>query len=382
MQIKHRNLFRITRFILLKLPAIFKFLSKFRQPQKRLLIIKTDAIGDYILFRNFIEIIKNAEAFKDYQIDLLGNKLWQDIALKYDAGFIGQFFFIEPDDLYEAPLQTLRLGLLLFKNNYQTVLQPTFARTFITDSVAAFTAAKQIIGFDGDAERINPKYKAKTDKFYTQRLIVPQNICFEFDRSKFFFETVLKQPVNLNSPYINIEKAERAGIIVFPGAGVSKRSLEPEKFLALIKLIITQTSHPVYLAGGSGETETGNYLAENLPARSVYNLIGKTSLTQLIDLIGNASLVISNESSAIHIASATKTKSVCILGGGHFGRFAPYPHTMENTPLCIFEQMACYHCNWNCLFNTPESEPFPCVSAISVQKVWQAVERLLPEGTV
>jgi ADP-heptose:LPS heptosyltransferase len=352
--------------------------AKFRTNQKRLLIIKTDAIGDYILFRNYIEIVKNSEKFKNYQIDLLGNALWKDIAIQYDNSFIRDFFFITPDDLYEAPLKTFKLGWCLFKNSYQTVLQPTFARTFITDGLAALTAAKQIIGFEGDTERINIKYKIKTDHFYTQRLQLPEGCDFEFHRSRFFFENVLNQPLSIKGPHIAIENSGRHGVIIFPGAGVLKRSWEAEKFLALIGLIKQHTTQPVYLAGGTAELEVGEYLTGNLPAESVDNLIGKTSLVRLIELIGNAALVIANETSAVHIAAATQTNAICVLGGGHFGRFAPYPDGLLNKPLCVLEKMECYHCNWDCRFQTKAGEPYPCISNISLEKVWQATLQLLP----
>ena len=59
MDIQNRNLFRFTRFVLLKLPAFFRFLAKFRKTKKRLLLIKTDAIGDYILFRESLNDVPN-----------------------------------------------------------------------------------------------------------------------------------------------------------------------------------------------------------------------------------------------------------------------------------------------------------------------------------
>jgi ADP-heptose:LPS heptosyltransferase len=378
MNIKNRNLFRITRFILLKIPGLFKISAKFRSPQERLLIIKTDAIGDYILFRNFIEIVRQSAVFKDYKIDLLGNKLWQELALHYDSPFIDEFLFVSPDDLYESPLSTINLGWRLYKKKYHAVLQPAFARTFINDALAGFTAAQQIIGFAGNTERINLKYKVKTDKFYTEMVSLPAGIDFEFERSRIFFERVLKQPVAINDPFIPRENNIRQGIVIFPGAGVLKRGWEAEKFLELIKLIKRHTSAPVYLAGGPAEIPIGDYLTAMLPPDSVDNLIGKTSLLQLVDLIGKVDLVVANETSAVHIAAATQTKAVCIMGGGHFGRFAPYPGHLTNKPLCIFEEMDCYNCNWDCKFKTAENMPYPCISGISLDKVWQTVVQLLP----
>jgi ADP-heptose:LPS heptosyltransferase len=374
---QNRNLFRLTRFILLRLPLLFKFFVKGRKPKKRLLIIKSDAIGDYILFRNFIELISRSEQYKDYEFDLVCNALCKDIALTYDADFVDEFFFIKPDDLYHAPLQTFRLGWKLFRKNYLVVLQPTYARTFITDGLAGLAAAKQTIGFEGDTERIAAKYKAKTDKYYTERLLLPQSVYFEFDRTRFFFESFLKQVAELYGPFIPINTTDKNGVVIFPGAGMVKRSWEPGKFLELIKLVSAQTPQTIYLAGGPTEIGIGKYLEENLPDGSVVNLINKTSLPELIELIGSASFIVSNETSAIHIAAATQTTAVCILGGGHFGRFAPYPEYMLSKPICVYYKMDCYYCNWNCKFITAEDEPYPCVSNVSLDAVWQLVQPLL-----
>lgn len=378
MKLKNRNLFRITRFLLLKLPDLLKFLAKFRVGRPRLLIIKTDAIGDYILFRNFIEIISGSETFRGYDIDLLGNKIWQDIALKYDGKFVDDFIFVSnPDDLYYSPIQVFKLSIKLFRQNYQTVLQPAFSRTFMNDGLAGFTAAENIIGFEGDTERIDARYKSKTDKFYTELFSLPQNMAFEFDRSKFFVGQVLKQPVDIDHPFIDIENKNREGIIIFPGAGVAKRRWQAEKFLGLIKLILEQSAAQISIAGSADDTETGNYLMERLPAGRVNNLIGKTPLTVLIELIGNAALIIGNETSALHIAAAVKTASICVLGGGHFGRFAPYPFSSEVSPVCLYEKMECYNCNWNCIYKTEEGHPFPCVVAVTLEKVWADVQLYL-----
>jgi len=336
-----------------------------------------DAIGDYILSRNFIEVIKRSKEFSDYQIDIIGNELWQEIALMYDSDFADDFYFTKPDELYESPLRVWKLGLKLFKNNYEIVLQPSFSRTLIGDGLAGFAAAKRSIAFESDTERIYAKYKVKTDKFYTELLPCPSEKCFEFERSKYFFETVLEQPIEMAKPFLDVKHRDKSGIVIFPGAGVFKRSWEPTNFIELINLLLTNTSHRLWIAGGSAEEETGKVIMESLQTEKVVNLTGKTSLVQLIELIANASLLISNETSAIHIAAAVKTQSVCILGGGHFGRFAPYRPEMEFAPLCVYEKMECYGCNWNCKFKIADGEPFPCISSVKVADVFEAAQQLL-----
>src|ERR1700679_3460796 len=108
MHISNRNLFRVSRFLILNLPRLFALPSKFRASKKRMLIIKTDAIGDYILFRNFIEVVKNSVCYEGYEINLLGNRIWQDIALKYDSQYVDNFIFINSEALYEPPVKIFK----------------------------------------------------------------------------------------------------------------------------------------------------------------------------------------------------------------------------------------------------------------------------------
>lgn len=377
MEIKDRNSFRLTRFIIFRISAIFKFFALFRSSKKRLLIIKTDAIGDFVLFHNFIEILKRSEKYGEYEVDLLGNVLCRDVALTYDATFISEFFFTRQYALYELPWETLKLGWKLFKRKYEVILQPSSTRLLITDGLAALTAAPIIVGFISDTEGIQQKYKLRTDKFYSQLLPLPPEIYFEFDRNRYFFEQVLDEKLTINGPHIQTKERHRNGIVIFPGAGSVKRGWEKEKFLDLTERILAKTSQPIYITGGTGETAIAKYLVDHLPGTDIINLTAKTSLPELIEIIGSANLLISNETSAIHIAAATKTPAVCILGGGHFERFAPYPTHMDYGPLCVYERMNCFNCNWNCIYQTPENAPNPCVSIITLEQVWNAVELMI-----
>jgi ADP-heptose:LPS heptosyltransferase len=216
---QNRNLFRLSRFILLKLPYLFRFLGMLRPaPGKRLLIVKADAIGDYILFRNFIAEVKTSPKYKDYQIDLLGNKAWESLAMAYDSRYLSGSYFISPNGIAYQPGALLKLGWALFKRNYAVVLNPSSTRTFIPDGLAGLTAAKQIIGFESDFEGMPAKYKTRTDKFYTAKLALPAGIYHEFHRNNFYFEQVLEQPISLSKPALPVQQQPRSGIIIFPGA--------------------------------------------------------------------------------------------------------------------------------------------------------------------
>jgi ADP-heptose:LPS heptosyltransferase len=107
-------------------------------------------------------------------------------------------------------------------------------------------------------------------------------------------------------------------------------------------------------------------------------LSGKTTLQELAELIRGAEILISNETSAVHIAAAVGTNSVCILGGGHFGRFLPYPkHVKGARPIVADKYMPCFNCNWKCEWPHEPSGAVPCVTGVSIEQVL----RLIPKVT-
>jgi ADP-heptose:LPS heptosyltransferase len=102
-------------------------------------------------------------------------------------------------------------------------------------------------------------------------------------------------------------------------------------------------------------------------------LAGKTSLLDLVEVVRAATLVISNDSSPIHIAAGTVTPSVCILGGGHFGRFLPYTTECLNGPsakiTAVWHDMDCFGCSWKCKFKPEATQAVPCIATVSVDLV-------------
>ncbi|MBC8052884.1 MAG: glycosyltransferase family 9 protein [Sphingobacteriaceae bacterium] len=373
MAIKNRNKFRLTRFVIFKVSRIFKILSSIRTSERRLLVIKLDAIGDYVLFRNYLEVLTSANKYKGYKIDVLGNIQWKDIAVKFDSKHVSEFIFTDAENLYEKPIHTLKLGYKLFKKNYEVVLQPTYSRTLIANGLCGLAAAKESIAYNNPTEK--RKYKKRTDKFYTSLLTLPETIFHELERHLYFFKQVLDdESIQLKGPLFPVSKTESKGIVLFPGSSFHKRNWEKKRFLEIIKRLLLHTSEPIIIAGGPLETELASYLIDNLPEGSnVINKAGKLGLVDFISMVANSKLLITNETSAVHIAASCQTKSICILGGGHFNRFTPYPEAINYELSCVYYEMPCFNCDWVCKFITEPDDPFPCISNIDIENVWSEV---------
>ncbi|WP_374167011.1 glycosyltransferase family 9 protein [Arcticibacter sp. MXS-1] len=201
MYIKNRKKFRKVRFILLRLSKLLQLAARFRKPRRRILLVKIDAIGDYILFRNFLEVVKNSEKFKGYEIELLGNVSWKDLALEYDGNTVSQFYFIDEGSLYEKPKEVFQLGWKLFKRRYETVLQPTYSRTLMGNGLAGLAAGKTSVAYLSEHEH-HPKYKKQTDRLYTELLNLPDHSWHEYERNWYFFK---KATDNAEIPWVPLK---------------------------------------------------------------------------------------------------------------------------------------------------------------------------------
>jgi ADP-heptose:LPS heptosyltransferase len=299
--------------------------------KKKILITKLDAIGDYILFRNFLYEVRKSELFKNYKIYLLGNKAWRDIALKFDSPHIDKFIWINPSIIGRRRNLIRKIALILYLKilNFSILINPTHSRKKNTESFIKLIKAKKMVASEGDD--INSRSLGLINNLNLKYDIISptknyQN--FEFFRNLSFFEELLKK--KLNTKLVLDEKVVQGRnpeIIIFPGA-----SCEPKRWATLnfIKLINYLTfSFPqfkfIIMGGNDIVSISEKILDEVTQSDKLINLTGKTSLNGLIDRIKHSELLISNETSAIHIAAASNTTAICISNGERFGRFSPYP---------------------------------------------------------
>ena len=110
----------------------------------------------------------------------------------------------------------------------------------------------------------------------------------------------------------------------------------------------------------------------------VIDLIGKTSLEQLLDLINHAQLVVSNDTGPAHLSIALGAPTLVVIGGGHFGCFVPYPEEVRpDNARFVYYLMDCYHCFWNCPKRATKYDVFPCVKAVETDEVVRLSKELL-----
>ncbi|MEJ6981166.1 glycosyltransferase family 9 protein [Pedobacter sp. P351] len=337
-----------------------------------MLVVKLDAIGDYILFRNYLELLKRSEKYSSYDLELVGNSKWKDLAMEYDSQFVSKFFFIDPEKLYEKPLTIINFARRLFTRKYEVVIQSTYSRTLMGNAVCGFAAGKESVAYNSFGE-LDPKYKRKTDKFYSSLINLPVSLVHETELNHYFFERLLGSELSFAKPTVPVNKKKREGILIFPGSSTAKKNWEKDKFIEIINRILLNTNEQIIIGGGVLEVPIAEDIIRSNISPRIKNKAGATSLKDFVDLIASSCFVITNDTNAVHIAIAADTPVVAIVGGGHFKRFLPYPEYFASKPICIFSEMPCYNCNWSCDYITSDSEPFPCISNVGVEEVWSSV---------
>jgi len=328
-----RSLYDSFVFALIRLSAGSPKQKEFRP--KSMLIIRLDAIGDYVLFRNFLEIVRTSDRYRDYAITLLGNAVWRSLSEELDTEFVDTFIWLDrfrfvKDHAYRK--EKLReIGAA----GYEIALSPVYSRGFIfSDALVKLVNAGEKIGSEGCLSNMLRWQKKKGDAYYTRLIPARDGVLFEFDRNKEFFENFLRLRLDLPRPTIAPPKRNspfelpRRYAVIFIGASGKFRKWSVVSFAKIAEHLKDAYGYEIVLCGGPGDKEDAEEFARSFGSAYV-DLVGKTSLVDLLSVISGGSLMISNETSAPHLAVALGLREVFVIyNGDHFGRFTPYPGEM------------------------------------------------------
>lgn len=316
---------------------------KFGGKSNIVLFVRFDALGDYILFRNFVYDLKECEQYKNYKFYFLGNVSYKNLVENLDKDIYDKVYFIEPHFLFDVSFKKILLLLKIKLRRIDILINSVHSRTEETDSFIGDFGAKYLIGSEGDNTNfVNNDAYIKSSSKYNKLIPVLDKYHFEFERNRSFFSNLLnvKLDTKLKIAYNRLgEKHQKHKIGLVIGAGHSLRRWSPERFVELISLI--QLDYPNKYQFVLIGSENEKFIAEEIIRKvndnsSLCDLVGKLTLIDFVHLIGNLCLLISNETSAVHISAACETETICISNGNHFGRFNPYPTTVSNKITTIY----------------------------------------------
>lgn len=308
---------------------------------KTLAIVKLDVIGDYILFRNFIQEIKESERYKDFQITLIGNSVYKDLAIGLDQQFVSDFIFLNFKAMTRNVFYRIRTLKEICSEGYEVVLNPTFSREFnVTDCLVHALSANEKVASFGTLGNIPAWQKKISDHFYTKLIPVKDGIEFEFIRNKELVEHFLGETVKSKKPTCDIQENFKLNVakfvVLFPGASTSVRRWPVRNFAEIAKHCITEYDLDVVILGSKEDCDLAKEIQRETGSTRVHDLTGKTNLTETLQVIKKAKLMLSNETSGPHLAVMVDVPVIVIYNGNNFKRFIPYPKEMGAKHFPVF----------------------------------------------
>lgn len=134
--------------------------------------------------------------------------------------------------------------------------------------------------------------------------------------------------------------APREFVCVHPGARLYTRRW-PSEYFALVARKIARRGFRVVLTGSREEALLTRRIGRELPASSVVDLAGRTTLGALAALLRHARLLVSNDTGVSHVAAALRVPSVIVCCGADPRRFAPLDHALHEV---LHHPVACRPC--------------------------------------
>ncbi len=295
-------------------------LPSYQVQQKKLLIIRLDDIGDYLLFRNTLPAYKQSARWKDFHITLLGNEAWKEWFALWDQSTVDEAIWVNKKEYLQNDHYKQQLWLQLRQEGYEAVICPSFTRPILLDDLCRLaTGAATAIGFDNFTP--HKQWKETSDELYSE-LFQPEMVTHEFFINQQFAGWCCGVQLNLQRPFVFAAKKTtcQSYIACFMGASTKSRRWTKKRWIELVHLINQNYSLSTKIIGIADQKKEAIEIAAKTKAKAVTN----TSLTDVIDVVNNAALVIANDTMMAHLAVSCNVPLVIVSGGNNFTRFTVY----------------------------------------------------------
>ena len=354
---------------------LLDYIPPSKEGRQSLMLVRLDVIGDFILW------LDSAKAYRliypNKRIVLYANSSWAELAKHFN--YWDEVVSIDMVRLRADELYRIKTFFKIRRRGFSSAIQPTYSREYMGDMLMRASCATVRVGYDCDLSNIQLDQKKISDRWYTEMIRGSTAPVMELIRNAEFVRQLgdasFVSGVPEIAPLLDLPenlKFDLPYIVIFPGASWEPKMWSADKFAELIKNLKVEHGFDILLCGGGDEYDLCQKIIDDSTI-DAHNLAGVTKLQELVEVIRNASLVVANDTSAIHISAATQTDSVCVLGGGHFGRFLPYQiESVKNSkvPNIQIHKMDCYQCNWKCIHTNSSLETVPCIANISVEQVY------------
>lgn len=356
-------------------------------------LFRLDLIGDCTMFTSAAKALR--EFYKDRKMTVVCLNISKPIFEHlncFDEIITVDF---KPDNInYEKLGEVIDV---LSRRVFDILLQPQISKLPIVDIIVASLKVNKRITIETKVGNSPEGWVKMVECLYDVSIPYPRKKSSEFDFYATFVRGIVGEDFRLSKPVLGFSEQKFIKddyYVFFPAGSVKQKFWPPERFAKVADYVCRKTKLKCVILGAKSEKWVSELIYMNVHSSTepyIIDLCGKTSINDVIDIIGNSKLVVTNDTSGVHIACATNVPSVGIAGGWHFDRFLPYhiekTEPTDKLPLVAHTNMDCYFCDWywptvekrnpKCLENLKNEDLSICIKKVRTEQVIELVDKIL-----
>jgi len=231
--------------------------------------------------------------------------------------------------------------------------------SFSAAVMGAAIGSKKRIGYKSEFRQV----------LLTHSYCKPQNLhrVEEYIQLLGLFTRQKQNPVHV---YLNHNYHKKDHIVVNINSEASSRRLTVAKAVEIVSMLRNSVEYKIILIGATKEREFVESVFNHLKFQNnIENLAGKTSLSELVELLASAQLILSTDSGPAHLANALGTHTVVLFGAGKESNTAPYNKDLRN--IIRLGELSCEPCEKNiCIrYGTPQ-----CLERLDTARIIETIK--------
>jgi len=309
----------------------------------KVLIVRVDEIGDYMLWRPMIPELCKAERFNGLQFTLCGNSSWRSLYEQLDADTFDQTVWLDKTRFKQDLFYRYRFLQQIYKKGFSWVINPTYSRDKRNDdAIVKAAVAPDNFGMVANTENWRTYDNGYDKQLYQHCWPGPTTPLFELTRNRKFAEYVTEKNIETihwqipeaKLPALSIALPEKF-VVIFPGSR-SKHRIWPAAYFAEVAQYFQQKGGlAIVVCGSNGDRIYADAFKEAFVG-SVTDLTSATRLPELLTILHRAETLVSVDTGSVHLAAAVGCRVFGIYNGSQYGRFSPYPLEMSNKVISIY----------------------------------------------
>jgi heptosyltransferase-2 len=350
-----------------------EFKVQTKNQYRRILIVRTDRIGDVVLSTPVIKALR--EAYPTAFMSMMVSPLTKDIV--EGNPYLDKVIIYDKEGRHKSWWGSMQFAYELRKKRFDLalVLHPTNRVHLVT----FFAGIPRRVGYNRklgvlltDRIRHTKQRGEKHESEYNLDLVRSLGIepkCTSLfvpmapDAEKWveglFFQKGIKDTDKL--------------LVIHPGASCLSKIWPNERFAHVAERLADKYGFKIFIVAGPKDKALAEGMIKNMH-HAATNLAGKISLRQLTSLLRHSHLFISNDSGPVHIASALDLPVISILARNEPGLSPRRWGPQGKQSRILHKEVGCVKClAHNCL------KEFKCLKAISVDDVLGAADSLLKD---